>query len=296
MVPTSPQAASGDGASGQGRPGRNAARDTGRDGASRTHGAGSDREGEASAGKSATTERVVCTLPTYNESANILPLARELLDLGPTFHVLVIDDNSPDGTWRIVAEAARSEPRLRLLHRTRDKGRGNAGREGFVEALKMDAAIVVEMDADFSHQPRFVPALIERLERGGASIGLVLGSRAVAGGLDADRGLTRRMITKAANLYIRVLLGVRVRDCNSGFRCWRRETLERIHVEEAFSPGPAIVQELLFKTARAGIGIAEVPIEFANRLHGQSTLTVRTLLSGYTAVLKLRWMSLCGRL
>jgi dolichol-phosphate mannosyltransferase len=238
----------------------------------------------------------VCTLPTYNESANILPLARELLALGPDFHVLVIDDNSPDGTWKIVGEAARSEPRLHLLHRTRDKGRGNAGREGFVEALKMGAAIVVEMDADFSHQPRFVPALIERLKTGGDSLGLVLGSRAVEGGLDADRGLTRRLITKAANLYIRLLLGVRVRDCNSGFRCWRRETLERIRVEEAFSPGPAIVQELLFKTARAGIGIAEVPIEFANRLHGQSTLTVRTLLSGYTAVLKLRWMSLCGRL
>jgi dolichol-phosphate mannosyltransferase len=238
----------------------------------------------------------VCTLPTYNESANILGLSAELLALGPAFQVLVIDDNSPDGTWKIVAEAGRREPRLRLLHRTQAKGRGHAGREGFVEALKMGAEIVIEMDADFSHQPRFVPALIERLEAGGESLGLVLGSRAVAGGLDADRGLTRRMITKAANLYIRLLLGVRVRDCNSGFRCWRRETLEQIKVGEAFSPGPAIVQELLFKTARAGIGIAEVPIEFANRLHGQSTLTVRTLLSGYTAVLKLRWMSLCGKL
>jgi len=246
-------------------------------------------EGDASA------PLVVCTLPTYNESQNILPLVRDLLALGPYLQVLVIDDNSPDGTWRIVGEAAQSEPRLKLLHRMRDKGRGNAGREGFVEALKMGASIVVEMDADFSHQPRFVPTLIARL-RSGDDVGLVLGSRAVHGGLDADRGLTRRLITKAANFYIRVLLGVRVRDCNSGFRCWRRETLERIHVEDAFSPGPAIVQELLFKTARAGIGIAEVPIEFSNRLHGHSTLTVRTLLSGYTAVLKLRWMSLCGRL
>jgi dolichol-phosphate mannosyltransferase len=240
--------------------------------------------------------RVVCTLPTYNESANILPLARELLALAPDVHVLVVDDHSPDGTWRIVAEAARSEPRLHLLDRTSDRGRGRAGRDGFVTALKMGAAVVIEMDADFSHQPRFVPQLIARLEDGGERIGLVLGSRAVSGGLDADRGLTRRMITKAANLYIRVLLGVPVRDCNSGFRCWRRETLERIHVEDTFSPGPAIVQELLFKTARAHIGIAEVPIEFANRLHGHSTLTVRTLLSGYTAVLKLRWMSLCGKL
>ena len=100
----------------------------------------------------------------------------------------------------------------------------------------------------------------------------------------------------AANLYIRVLLGVSVVDCNSGFRAWKRSTLEAIRVEEAFSPGPAIVQELLFKTARAGIGIAEVPIEFQNRLRGQSTLTIRLLLQGYVAVLKLRWMSLTGRI
>jgi dolichol-phosphate mannosyltransferase len=275
MVQHSPQAASGDGAPGS---------------------SGSEMRTPSDPPCHPTAARVVCTLPTYNESRNILPLVRDLLALGPSFQVIVIDDDSPDGTWRIVGEAAQHEPRLRLLHRTRDKGRGNAGREGFVEALKMGASIVVEMDADFSHQPRFVPALIARLEEGPGPVGLVLGSRAVEGGLDADRGLTRRMITKAANLYIRVLLGVSVRDCNSGFRCWKRETLERINVREAFSPGPAIVQELLFKTARAGIGIAEVPIEFSNRLHGQSTLTVRTLLSGYTAVLKLRWMSLCGRL
>jgi dolichol-phosphate mannosyltransferase len=286
MVPNPPQATPGDGAHGKMEAESRAP-------SRPSDSSRSERSPSASAGNAPS---VVCTLPTYNESGNILPLVRELLALGPRFQVLVIDDDSPDGTWRIVGEEARREPRLRLLHRTRDKGRGNAGREGFVEALKMGAAIVVEMDADFSHQPRFVPALIERLQDGHRDVGLVLGSRAVRGGLDADRGLTRRMITKLANLYIRVLLGVPVRDCNSGFRCWKRETLERIHVGEAFSPGPAIVQELLFKTARSGIGIAEVPIEFANRLHGQSTLTVRTLLSGYTAVLKLRWMSLCGRL
>lgn len=249
-----------------------------------------------------TAPRIVCTIPTYNEAGNILALCRELLALAPDLHVLVIDDDSPDGTGRLVEDLSRSEPRVRILRRTSDPGRGRSGRDGFVEALRLGARIVVEMDADFSHQPAHVPLLVARLDAAGspssqvAEIGLVLGSRGVAGGQDADRGLARRWLTKAANFYIRTLLGLSVRDCNSGFRCWRRETLERIHVERTFSAGPAIVQELLFKTARAGIGIAEVPIEFANRKHGTSTLTLRKLLTGYTTVLKLRWMSWIGRL
>jgi dolichol-phosphate mannosyltransferase len=240
--------------------------------------------------------RVVCTLPTYNEAENILPLAHELLALGPVVHVLVIDDDSPDGTWRVVAEAARSEPRLRLLHRKTDRGRGRAGRDGFVEALGMGARTVIEMDADHSHQPKFVPLMIERLNRRGFEVGLVLGSRGIAGGKDAERGPFRQTLTKLANLYIRLLLGVPVRDCNSGYRCWRAETLRAIRVESTVSRGPAIVQELLFKTARARIGIAEVPIEFQNRLHGQSTLTLRVLLRSYAAVIKLRWLAFTGRI
>jgi dolichol-phosphate mannosyltransferase len=240
--------------------------------------------------------KVVCTLPTYNESENVLELSRELLALGPNFEVLVIDDDSPDGTWRLVGEAAQREPRLHLLHRKTDRGRGAAGRAGFVRALELGADVVVEMDADFSHQPRFVPGLLARLDEPGREVGLVLGSRSVAGGSDAERGPLRRLITLCANTYIRVLLGVPVSDCNSGFRCWRRSTLERIDVARTFSKGPAIVQELLFKTARARIPIAEVGIEFIERRRGQSTLTLRILLRGYTTVLQLRWLALRGKL
>lgn len=240
--------------------------------------------------------RIVCTIPTYNEAGNILALCRELLALPPDLHVLVVDDESPDGTGRLVEDLSASEPRVHVLRRKSDPGRGRAGRDGFVEALRLGARIVVEMDADFSHQPAHVPLLVARLDAPGPPVGLVLGSRGVAGGRDADRGWPRRLLTRAANFYIRTVLSLPVRDCNSGFRCWRRETLERIRVAETFSAGPAIVQELLFKTAQAGIGIAEVPIEFANRRHGTSTLTLRRLFTGYTTVLELRWLSWIGRL
>lgn len=239
---------------------------------------------------------VVVTLPTYNEAQNIEALVRELLALGPGFEVVVIDDDSPDGTWKLVADLALTEPRVHLIHRTMDRGRGRSGREGFVRALELGALVVIEMDADFSHQPRYVPQMIRVLNGSNPPVGLVLGSRAVAGGSDADRGRIRRWITRAANAYIRVFLGVPVQDCNSGFRAWKRATLEAIHVERAFSAGPAIVQELLFKTAHARIGIAEVPIEFRDRERGESTLTMRLLLQGYVAVLRLRFLAWTGRL
>lgn len=238
--------------------------------------------------------RLVVTLPTFNEAQNVIPLAQELLALSPAVEVLVIDDDSPDGTAGLVAEHGQREPRLHLLLRTQDKGRGRSGRDGFVKALEMGAEVVVEMDADFSHQPRYIPAMVADLEAQG--LGLVLGSRGVKGGQDADRGTFRRLLTLVANLYIRVLLGVGVKDCNSGFRVWRRSTLEEIKVAETFAVGPAIVQELLFKTARAGIGIGEHPITFVNRVAGESTLTLRKLLAGYFTVLRLRWMALTGKL
>lgn len=249
-----------------------------------------------SSAANAPARRIVCTVPTYNEAENILRLSEEILALGPGLEVLVIDDDSPDGTAALVEKASRAEPRLHLLLRTEDRGRGRAGRDGFVEALAMGADVVIEMDADFSHPPGIIPELLERLDRCGAEVGLVLGSRAVEGGSDDDRSSLRQLITRLANAYVRILLSIPVADCNSGFRCWRAQTLRKIEVERAFSVGPEIVHELLYKTARAGIPIAEVGIEFVDRKRGDSTLGWRTLIRSYATVMRLRFLNLVGRL
>ena len=168
-----------------------------------------------------------------------------------------------------------------------------AARAGFLRALEMGAGAVVEMDADFSHHPSHVPDLLAALEKGAD---VVLGSRAVPGGADLGRPWWRRAVTRAANAYIRLVLGVKVRDCNSGFRCFKREALERARVEDLRGEGPDIVQELLYRCHRAGLRIAEVPIRFTERERGASTLTFRLLLRGYFAVLRLKWWGLTGRI
>jgi dolichol-phosphate mannosyltransferase len=236
---------------------------------------------------------VIVTVPTFNEAENVEALLDEILALDPAIEVLVADDDSPDGTWKLVAKRAELDTRVHLLHRRTGRGRGLAGREAFLRALEMDADVVIEMDADFSHPPRYIPALVERLREG---FDLVLGSRAVAGGRDVGRPLLRRAITRLANAYIRVVLGLSIRDCNSGFRAWRSTALDAIAVDGTVSAGPAIVQELLYRARRAGLRVAEVPIEFVERERGKSTLTMAKLLTGYLMVLRLRWWTITGKL
>jgi dolichol-phosphate mannosyltransferase len=241
---------------------------------------------------------VMVTVPTWNEAQNVEPLVDALLGLNGeaspyAYDVLIADDDSPDGTWKLAARRAERDTRVHLLHRTRNRGRGSAGRDAFVKALAMGADAVVEMDADFSHPPRYVPEMIGKLDAG---YDLVLGSRAVAGGKDVGRSALRRLVTRLANLYIRSMLGLQVRDCNSGFRAWRASALRTVRVEETVSRGPAIVQELLFKARRAGLAICEIPIEFVERARGESSLTMRKLVQGYVMVLRLRWWAMTGKL
>ncbi|MBI3890279.1 MAG: polyprenol monophosphomannose synthase [Candidatus Wallbacteria bacterium] len=237
--------------------------------------------------------KTVVTIPTYNESANIGALIDEIERQGiPGLHVLVVDDQSPDGTGAIVLQKARTRPWVKLLSRMGPRGRGSAGIDGFLAALADGADAVFEMDADFSHHPRYLPRMVELLELGYADV--VIGSRFVEGGQDADRGLHRRVVTQLAGLYVRAILGVAVHDVSSGFRGFTRRTLEAVRLDTCVSTGPSIVLEVLSRVCAGGARIVEFPIVFEDRVRGESTLTLRILLETLRLVWKFRTPPVAG--
>jgi len=236
--------------------------------------------------------RSVVFIPTYNEATNLERLVAAIRRISPESEILVVDDRSPDGTGAIADRLAAADPKVHVLHRDPPRGRGLAGRDGYLEALRRSAEVVVEMDADFSHPPELLPRFLREIE-GGADV--VLGSRFVTGGSDRDRGLVRRTITVLANGYIRIVLGVPVGDCNSGYRGFRAETLRAIRPETLTSEGPSIVQEVLFRVHRAGAKIVEIPLEFVDRKDGESKLGLGLLLDGYFMILKLKLLAMLGR-
>jgi dolichol-phosphate mannosyltransferase len=226
-------------------------------------------------------------IPTYNERENIAALTEEISALGvPGLEILVVDDESPDGTADLVAERARTRSGLRLLRRAPPAGRGLAGRDGFLYALERGASYLIEMDGDLSHSPRFIPALLAAM----SGCDVAVGSRLAPGGGDRDRPVFRRLLTVLANAYARLLLGLSVRDTNSGFRCFSRKALEAISPATLKSPGPAIIHETLYRASRAGLRVREVPIDFIDRKSGASKLGLRQLAAGWLAILKLRLM------
>ena len=233
--------------------------------------------------------RILAMIPTWNESENIGPLLDALLAVDPRLEALVVDDNSPDGTWRLVAERAAAEPRVHLLHRTRDKGRGLAGIAGFREAVRLGADWVVEMDADWSHDPKWIPDMLAASRAGGGAADVVIGSRMVPGGGEAGRHAARGVITWGANTYIRIMLGLPVRDATSGFRLFSRASLESLPWEAMRARGPEVVQEVLLAAHRRGFAIAEVPILFVERRHGVSTFNWKIMLHSLAAMARLRF-------
>jgi dolichol-phosphate mannosyltransferase len=233
---------------------------------------------------------VIC-LPTYNERENLPRVLNELEPYG--VRVLVIDDNSPDGTGELADTLAAERDWVSVLHRPKKEGLGPAYLAGFREALQSDAEYVLEMDADLSHDPAVVPRLIEACVSGAD---LALGSRYVAGGGTENWGRGRRIVSAGGSLYARMLLGIDVRDVTGGFKCFRREVLERIDLDAVHSKGYAFQIELTYRTLRAGFTVAEVPIVFADRTHGRSKMSRAIFLEAVARVPLLRLAALTRRL
>ncbi|OGC08745.1 hypothetical protein A3F86_05205 [candidate division WOR-1 bacterium RIFCSPLOWO2_12_FULL_45_9] len=224
-------------------------------------------------------------IPTYNEAENIEPLLREIQQLNlPDLTAVVVDDNSPDGTGEIADRLTKEFPGLKVIHRYKDRGRGSAGIEGFKFALKEGADYIVEMDADFSHQPKYIPNLLKHI----INYDIVLGSRFVAGGQDINRGWTRKIVTVFAQIYIQQMLGIKVKDITSGYRCFRRKVLEEINLDQLISTGPSIVTELLYKSTLKGFKIYETPIVFEDRRQGETKLNLAILLKTLYMVYKFK--------
>ncbi len=230
-------------------------------------------------------------IPTYNEADNIGALLAELMKI-PNMHAVVVDDNSPDNTAGVVRKMMKKNRRIELIVRTTDRGRGSAGIAGFKHCIKKNADFIIEMDADFSHHPKHIPNILKALSH----CDVVLGSRQVKGGKQVGRPVNRRLLTIFANSYIRIVLGLKVNDCNSGFRGFRRQALEKILAKPLHSKGPDVVQEVLYRAHLLGLKICEVPITFYERELGASKLGLKHLWRGYTAVLKLRWQHVTGKI
>src|SRR3954453_21032628 len=225
-------------------------------------------------------------LPTYNEAENIRPIvhaAHEQLRVGD--RILVVDDNSPDGTGTIADELAAEISSIEVLHRPDKQGLGRAYLAGFERALAAGADYVLEMDADFSHDPADIPRLIDAAEAGAD---LVLGSRYVAGGNVTDWGLLRRLVAGGGFWEPRVVLGLRVRDLTGGFKCFRRSVLEALNLDAVHADGYGFQIELTYRAVKAGFRVVEIPIVFRDRRVGESKMDARIALEAVWKVPALR--------
>jgi dolichol-phosphate mannosyltransferase len=230
-------------------------------------------------------------LPTYNEATNIEPMVRALEPLG--VRVLVIDDNSPDGTGQMADRLASELGFVSVLHRERKEGLGPAYIAGFRRALETDTELILEMDCDFSHDPADVSRLIAACEAGAD---LALGSRYVPGGATEDWGRGRRLVSTGGSWYARVMLGVDIRDLTGGFKCYRRSVLERIDLRAIRSKGYAFQIETTYRALRAGFTVVEVPIVFSDRTRGTSKMSRAIVLEAVSRVPSLRFEALRGRI
>jgi dolichol-phosphate mannosyltransferase len=236
-----------------------------------------------------TNPRIMVVIPTYNEANNLPALVEELLALGvPNLEVLIVDDNSPDGTGQVADDLAHSHTeRVHVLHRPGKMGLGTAYIAGFVYALDHGADFIIQMDADFSHSPAYIPHFLEAIE----GYDVVVGSRYVSGGsLDEGWSWWRYLLSWWANsIYTRLILGVKVRDATAGFKCWRRSTLGTIGLDQVRSNGYVFQVEMAYLTEKLGFRFLEIPIHFEDRRIGQSKLTNLVKIEAALRTFQIRW-------
>jgi len=213
--------------------------------------------------------RVVVVVPTYDEADNLAWIVERLRRAQPDVDVLVVDDDSPDGTGRIADDLAAADPAVHVLHRTAKGGLGAAYLHGFEHALAAGYDVIGEMDADGSHQPEQLGRLLEALRQAD----LVIGSRWVPGGSVVNWPFSRELLSRGGNLYVRLLLGIDVRDATAGYRLFRRTTLEKIDLASVESTGYVFQTDLVARTLAAGLAVREVPIEFVERIRGDSKMS-----------------------
>jgi dolichol-phosphate mannosyltransferase len=228
---------------------------------------------------------IAVVIPTYNERENIVPLVTEILALPLSFHVIVVDDNSPDGTGQLADELAQQYANVHVLHRPGKLGLGTAHIAGMKAALEMGSSCVMTMDADFSHHPRYLPALGTALH----DVDVVIGSRYVAGGGTLHCTATRKALSRGANLFARTVLNLQATDATAGFRGYRRAVLESIPLDHIRSDGYSFLIELLSLCQGQGWRVGEVPILFENRQRGTSKISKTEILKALQTVARLGW-------
>ena len=232
-------------------------------------------------------------LPTYEEAENLPGIAAAILQILPAATLLVVDDSSPDGTGELADRLASEEPRIRVRHRAGKEGLGKAYLDGFRVALDGGATSLIQMDADWSHDPAVLPSLLEPIAADRAD--MVIGSRYVRGGRVLDWGIGRRLISRLGSLFARVVLGLRAHDLTGGFKAWRATTLEAIPFDGVHAGGYVFQIEMTHRASRAGARVAEVPITFRDRRVGRSKMSRRIILEALLVVVRLRWDELRAR-
>lgn len=232
--------------------------------------------------------RTLIIIPTYNELDNLPPLLKEIFSYAPTSDILIVDDNSPDGTGALADAMSMENPQIHVLHRAGKLGLGTAYIAGFHYALAHNYDAAFEMDADFSHDPRYLPDFLEKIEQAD----LVIGSRYIPGGNTPNWSLLRRLISGCGNLFARTVLRMPIRDCTAGFRCYRRTVLERIGLDTIQSQGYGFQVEMGYRALKYGFTIVETPIVFVDRRVGKSKMSRKIVFEAFRYVLRARFSAL----